>query len=63
MTASEAHAGVRLPPPFIFLGFLLAGIALELAVPLGGLPLAAASLAERFGSQYADYRFRVRRWI
>ena len=34
MADENKGAGVRFPPPFIYLGFLLAGLALEYAFPL-----------------------------
>jgi protein-S-isoprenylcysteine O-methyltransferase Ste14 len=42
VTEPSEHAGVKIPPPVIFLAFLLAGVGLELLWPLGGLPLALA---------------------
>jgi len=35
-------SGVRIPPPLIYIAGFLAGVALEIAFPVGGLPLALA---------------------
>jgi protein-S-isoprenylcysteine O-methyltransferase Ste14 len=35
--AEPEHAGVKVPPPLIFVGFLLAGLALEAVAPIDGL--------------------------
>ncbi len=44
--AGEAdNAGVPLPPPLIFVGGLVVGIALELVFPTGSLPLVLAIVA------------------
>jgi protein-S-isoprenylcysteine O-methyltransferase Ste14 len=43
------RADVRIPPPVIYVAGFLVGVALELAFPTGGLPLAFALLAGLLG--------------
>ena len=40
--AAEDLPGVRFPPPLLYLGGFLVGLALELAFPIGELPVALA---------------------
>jgi protein-S-isoprenylcysteine O-methyltransferase Ste14 len=42
-------SGVRIPPPLIYVAGFLAGLALELAFPVAGLPLALALAAGLIG--------------
>jgi protein-S-isoprenylcysteine O-methyltransferase Ste14 len=44
------RAGVRIPPPVIYVAGFLVGVALELAAPIGGLPFALALLAGLLGA-------------
>jgi protein-S-isoprenylcysteine O-methyltransferase Ste14 len=41
-TASTDHAGVAVPPPLIYIAFLLVGVVLQRYVPLPGLPVTIA---------------------
>lgn len=43
------RSGVRFPPPLIYVAGFLVGVALELAVPIGGLPLGLAVAAGLVG--------------
>ena len=43
------RSGVRIPPPLIFVAGFLAGVALELAFPIGALPFALALIAGLLG--------------
>lgn len=43
------RAGVRIPPPVIYIAGFLGGVALEIAFPVSGLPLALALVAGLIG--------------
>lgn len=43
------RSGVRIPPPLLYVAGFLGGVGLELAVPIGALPLALALLSGLIG--------------
>lgn len=49
MKPDPDSSGVRIPPPLIYIAGLLAGIALELAFPVAGLPFTLALAAGLIG--------------